>query len=317
MENKLIFKSLENFTSIIDTLREGFLVLDKNLNVIFANKTFYEVFKVNKKNTIGEKIFNLGNKQWKIPELVKLLHEILPKKDVITNYIVSHKFKEIGNKVMSLNARKLVVDPKTKDQLILLAIEDISQEYYDKSLLEASELKYRTIFQTSSNCIMSLTSEGVISEASDHASILLGFPLKNIVGKKIISFINKKYITKFHHIMHLVLKGEKVGQEEITFVKKGKGKLNMVANMTLLKNSNPNKSRVIGLFYDITKSKTAEVLMKNYQTKLEYEIAKQTKELTEKLEEAAKFQSMVVGRELKMVELKEIIRKLQKQLASK
>ena len=69
--------------SIIDTLREPFLVLDKNLRVISTNQAFYAVFEVTEKETIGQPLPDLGNKQWDIPRLLQLLKEIIPEKKVV------------------------------------------------------------------------------------------------------------------------------------------------------------------------------------------------------------------------------------------
>ncbi len=125
--------------SIIATLREPFLVLDKKLQVISANRVFYTTFKVTEKNTIGRLLPDLGNRQWNIPKLLQLLKEIIPEKKVVKDYEVEHKFQQIGERVMRLNARHLRVPKKIaaiitagvreeegEEELILLAIEDIT-----------------------------------------------------------------------------------------------------------------------------------------------------------------------------------------------
>ena len=74
---------------IINTVREPLIVLDQDLRVVTANRSFYEVFKVNPEETVGQFIYDLGNKQWDIPELRKLLETILPKKTTFDNYEVN------------------------------------------------------------------------------------------------------------------------------------------------------------------------------------------------------------------------------------
>lgn len=119
--------------SIVDTIREALLVLDKDLKVISANTTFYERFKVNPKQTEKVLIYELGNGQWNISELKKLLEEILPSHNPFNNFRVEHKFPHIGKKVMLLNARQIKAEGVWNDR-ILLAIEDITQ--YDKDRIE-------------------------------------------------------------------------------------------------------------------------------------------------------------------------------------
>lgn len=111
--------------SIIDTIRHPLLVLDEDLQVISANRFFYKMFKVDKKETTGNKLYELGNKQWNIPQLKELLKKTLPQKSTVDDFEVSHNFETIGEKTMLLNARELKQE-KGKRRLILLAIEDIT-----------------------------------------------------------------------------------------------------------------------------------------------------------------------------------------------
>ena len=70
----------EYFKDIVGTIREPLLVLDSDLRVLAANRSFYKFFKVKQKETIGQLIYDLGNRQWDIPGLRLLLETILPKK---------------------------------------------------------------------------------------------------------------------------------------------------------------------------------------------------------------------------------------------
>ena len=149
--------ALEYGNSIIATLREPFLVLDKNLRIIFANQSFYNIFKVTKKDTLGRPLHDLGNKQWDIPELLIRLREILPEKRVMENYEIEHEFRGIGYRCMNLNARQLNVPKKAAgktaagvigEELILLAIEDITERKRLQKELKESKERYRRAFET-------------------------------------------------------------------------------------------------------------------------------------------------------------------------
>lgn len=112
--------------NIIATVREPFLVINKQLRVISSNRSFYETFKVSAKQTEGKLIYELGNGQWDIPDLRQLLEEILPDNTTIEDYEVNHEFETIGTKTMLLNARRIVEEEEEEEELILLAIEDIT-----------------------------------------------------------------------------------------------------------------------------------------------------------------------------------------------
>jgi two-component system, chemotaxis family, CheB/CheR fusion protein len=117
-------KQVVFYKEITETVREPFVILDNNLNVVTANTAFYRKFKVKKKDTEGERIYDLGNSQWDSPELRELLENILPAHRVLSNYAVTHNFPTLGARTILLNARQ--VDRK---QLILIAMEDVTDQW--------------------------------------------------------------------------------------------------------------------------------------------------------------------------------------------
>lgn len=133
-------KQLVYYKEITETVREPFIIIDNNLNVVTANLAFYRKFKVTKKDTEGKRIYDLGNSQWDSAELRDLLENILPAHRVLTNYVVMHNFPNLGPKIILLNARQ--VDRK---QLILLAIEDVTDEWQLK--FDSEELTKNLISQ--------------------------------------------------------------------------------------------------------------------------------------------------------------------------
>ena len=122
--------------SIVETVRDPLVVLDAGLRVISANKAFYETFQVFRDATIGHVLYELGNRQWDIPELRRLLTEILPAKSGFTDYQVEHEFQGLGRRLMLLNARQLE-GPKEDEPLILLSIEDITESRQELLRLNA------------------------------------------------------------------------------------------------------------------------------------------------------------------------------------
>ncbi len=117
--------SLDYVEGIVETVREPLLVLDDEIRVISASKSFYDKFKVSPKDTQGEILYNLGNKQWDIQELRELLEKIISKDQIFENFVVEHEFPRIGYKKMLLNARK-IHQKGIEVEMLLLAIEDIT-----------------------------------------------------------------------------------------------------------------------------------------------------------------------------------------------
>jgi len=111
---------------IVETIHEPLLVLDSDLKIILANRNFIDSFKVTREETLGNFIYDLGNRQWDIPKLRELLETILPEKTSFDNYEVEHDFATIGRRIMLLNARQ-IEQSMGKERIILLAIEDITE----------------------------------------------------------------------------------------------------------------------------------------------------------------------------------------------
>lgn len=112
---------------IVDTIREGLLVLGFDLRVRAANESFYEQFGVRPEETVGRLVYDLGNGQWDIPELRDLLERILPQERALDDYEVEHAFEGIGRRVLLLNARRM-----NDHELILLALEDVTVRRADE-----------------------------------------------------------------------------------------------------------------------------------------------------------------------------------------
>jgi PAS domain S-box-containing protein len=114
------------FEDIVETVRESLIVMDSDLRIVLANRSFYNSFKVTPAETLGNLIYDLGNRQWNLPALRTLLEGILPENDKFDDYQIEHVFPNIGYKIMLLNARR-VTHKETGSQMILLAIEDITE----------------------------------------------------------------------------------------------------------------------------------------------------------------------------------------------
>ena len=141
--------------SVINTVREPLIALDQDLRVVKVSRSFYEFFKVIPEETVGQLIYDLGNKQWDIPKLRELLETILPEKTTFDHYEVEHEFATIGRRTMLLNARQ-IERVMGKERVILLAIEDITESKTANEILRASEENYRSLFEGSRDAIMTL-----------------------------------------------------------------------------------------------------------------------------------------------------------------
>ena len=122
----LIFDRIEDVRTlaqiVVETVREPLLVLDADLQVVTANRAFCQYFQVKAEDTIGHRVYDLGNGQWNIPALRKLLDEILPVNGTFEGYVVESDFPGLGLRKIILNARRILREKRDR-ALILLAME--------------------------------------------------------------------------------------------------------------------------------------------------------------------------------------------------
>lgn len=180
-----IKESRDYAVSIVETVREPLIVLDGHLRVHTANRAFYECFAAKPSETQGKSIYELGNGQWNIPGLRTLLEEILPQNSHFENYEVEHEFPSIGPRTMLLNAHRLAQGEDQGEQLVLLAIEDVTSQKRAERLRHESEARLRTMLDTAVDAIITIDERGTISSINAATERMFGYPAGELIGQNV------------------------------------------------------------------------------------------------------------------------------------
>jgi chemotaxis protein methyltransferase CheR len=112
---------------IVDAVREPLLVLDADMRIRFASKSFYTWFRIDPADTHERKLFTLDGGAWDIPALRKLLQFVLHDKTIIQGYEIAHDFPRVGRRVLLLNARRAATEHGAP-AAILLGFEDVTEQ---------------------------------------------------------------------------------------------------------------------------------------------------------------------------------------------
>jgi PAS domain S-box-containing protein len=124
--------------SIVETVREPLLILDANLRVLSANRSYYGMFQASRANTENQLVYEVSSAQWDVPKLRALLDEVLRENRHFDNFEIECTFEHMGLRTMLLNARS-ISRTNTRPDLILLAIEDVTErkQLVDKAIADA------------------------------------------------------------------------------------------------------------------------------------------------------------------------------------
>ena len=129
--NAMELEAARNYaTAIVETLHQPLMVLNDELQVITANRAFYEIFQIHPHQTEQQSIFALGNGDWDIPKLRSLLNDILLLDISVQDYELTQDFAHLGRRTMLLNACR--IEQGNVGQMILIAIEDITERNLQK-----------------------------------------------------------------------------------------------------------------------------------------------------------------------------------------
>lgn len=246
--------AVKHAQDIITIVREPFLVLDSSLHVVTANPAFYKAFKVNKKDTEGILVYELGNQQWNIPRLRKLLEEVLPQKKETKKFKVSHNFPSIGPKVMLLHARQI-----DSVQLILLAIEDVTETHNAVASDKKNQMLFRALIEKSTEAVALVNSKGKVLYCSPSTKSVMGFTqeefLKLTNPFELVPPDDRKLITK---LFEELLKKPGSNAHAIYRIKHKNNKLIWIESTMSNLIKNPNVSAVVINYRDITERKNHE-----------------------------------------------------------
>jgi len=161
--------------AMIEIVREPLLVLDADMRVLSATSAFYDCFQVNRSETEGRFLYDLGNGQWNQPRLRELLGNASFRDVAFRDYEVEYDFPHIGRRIFRLNGRRLL---HQESRRVLISMEDLSQQR------EEAEIRYRRLFEAAKEGILMLDDETeAILDINPFLSELTGCPREAFIGK--------------------------------------------------------------------------------------------------------------------------------------
>ena len=254
--------------SLINTVREPLIVLDQNLRVVTASRSFYEFFKVKPEETVGQLIYELGNKQWDIPKLRELLETILPEKATFDNYEVEHNFATIGKRTMLLNARQ-IQRVLGKERIILLAIEDITErKRAEDALREKTEL-LSGLLASIPDIVFFKDKNGVYLGCNPEFVRFVGKDISSIVGSTDYALFSKDIADSFREHDRIMMEQGKLRHNEEWIAYPDGTRILIETLKAPLRNDDGQIIGLLGVSRDITEQRHVEEALRESEKRFD------------------------------------------------
>lgn len=170
--------------AIIDTISVPLVVLDADLRVISASRSYFKKFKVTREETVGIPLPKTANGQWNIPDLLKYLTRLSKTKSSVEPLEIVHTFPSIGERAVQIDAR-ILRGVEDRADLLLLAIEDVTESKAAREALDERNARLESILQSSQLGIISIDSRGTIDSFNSAAELIFGYTSTEVVGEDV------------------------------------------------------------------------------------------------------------------------------------
>jgi PAS domain S-box-containing protein len=243
---------------IVDTVREPLLVLDADLKVVSANRSFFRKFKVAPEETEGRSLYSLGSGQWDILKLQELMETLLQKNSTVEAYEVEYDFPVIGRRVMCLNARKIHRKGRHA-QRILLAIEDITDRKEAEQQRQKARVYAENIVETVREPLLILDREFRIVSANRSFYATFQVTREETENKPIYELGSKQWdLPALHLLEQLTSTHNEVRDVEVTHDFPRIGRKTMLLNARKVLEQAGQRQLILLALEDITARKRAE-----------------------------------------------------------
>jgi two-component system CheB/CheR fusion protein len=183
VRNEELAEAHEYAQAVHDTIREAVLVMDKELRIKTANKAFFDTFHTKEYETVGMLFDELGNRQWNLSVLKKLLEEVIVADTHFSNYEVEATFPHIGKRTMLLNAKK-VYQKIHGSQLVLLAIDDITEFRRAEKLLKDQETWFKNMANSAPVAIWTCGTDRLLNFMNETGLTYRGITMEEAKGRE-------------------------------------------------------------------------------------------------------------------------------------
>ncbi|QRM88233.1 PAS domain S-box protein [Lacinutrix sp. WUR7] len=308
-----IKESEDKFSKVFESNIIGYSIVNKNQIRIDVNEAMANIFETTRENLIGKsfketKVEVLNSAYYEQKE--RLIEKVL-KNGFLSNEIMTRTLTSGKKIILSISAEALDIVGETH---WLIAVIDITSKDKAEIALKENEEKFSKAFESNVVGKAILNKEKKIIEVNKAFANIVGFERENMLGKtaeEIVLFDLDSPDNKENENKLWGQFSEKgyVTNMELKYIMEAGRELFVLISLQALQLY--NEGHVLFTVLDITEKKNAEAELEKYRNNLEELIEVRTEEVHLKNNQLERMNKLFVGRELKMKELKGIIKELQ------
>ncbi|MCF8373609.1 MAG: PocR ligand-binding domain-containing protein [Bacteroidales bacterium] len=304
--HKLIKESEERNQAIIQSTSDWIWEVDEQGKYTYCSEKIEQVLGYSEDEIIGKTPFDLMTLQER-DRIIPIFQDIVKNKRSIVD-LENWNLHKDGHKVCLLTNGFPIFDEAGNMTGFRGADKDITERKKAEVALRVSEEKFRIITENSPDAIFITDKEGNYLYANQMASQILGYTIDEITSQNIIDIGQQgKHGDRFQQLLK---KGKLFA--EMPLKKKDGTYIHVDLNAVILPNG-----MMYGSCRDLTERKKAEEELTKHREHLEELVKERTAELVEKNAELENFNNLFVGRELRIMALKDKVKELEKQLQEK
>lgn len=251
---------------VVNTIREPLLVLDSDLRIVSVSQSFHRIFGTTDTAVVGENFFKIENGRWNIPDLRQLLERILPDETTVEAFEVTSEQRDTGPQYMVLNARKIEA-AANGDDLILLAIEDVTAIKRSAQEIIDREARLRAILDAAPEAIITVNEHGIVGIFSPGAEAIFGYAASEIIGQNVNKLMPEPDRSKHDSYMdHYLKTGEKhmIGKSREMDALRKDGKI-MPIRLLVSELEIDSEKHFLGIIQDLTEDKKRRAELRRAQ----------------------------------------------------
>ncbi|HUV25134.1 MAG TPA: PAS domain S-box protein [Methanomassiliicoccales archaeon] len=253
---RVLVESERKIRDILDASADAFVAVNYDLIITYFNKAAEDLLSVSRESVIGKEFLEA------FPWMIKLYNEELVDRVLAEGENVQLEMD------LDINGKKhwFEIKVRSTDEMILIYFWSIEDRIKREEALRRSEEKYRKIFETAANLIVSVDSEGSIVDCNSRIEEVLGYTREELIGKNMELTFPPDFREKAKKTLRNIIKEGNSRNSEYKMVRKDGTIIDVGINSSAIYDDEGNFEKTISLIRDITERRLAEYALQKSES---------------------------------------------------